>query len=119
MNRTPDGSAPIGAVTDKWIPDNPNGSGWAPVDWTSAVRGSFYHYQHGEPLDTARAKLPAFYRVVTRLESDELEPHENSYFVPSAHLADFVAEIALASGAEVLWHIAPEPEPPAESRVIG
>jgi hypothetical protein len=22
-----------------WVPDNPDGSGWADVDWVSAVRG--------------------------------------------------------------------------------
>ncbi len=103
--------------SSKWIPDNPDGSGWAPVDWTSAVQGSFYHYRHGAPLDLAHEELPDFYRVVTRLESDDLEPHENSYYVPSLSLADFVAEIALAGGAEVLWHIEPEPDPPVESRV--
>lgn len=100
-----------------WVPDNEDGSGWAPVDWISAVRGSFYHYRHGEPLELARATLPAYYRVVTRLESDDLQPHENSYFVPRVNLADFVAEIALAGGAEVLWHIESEPDPPAASRV--
>ena len=30
-----------------WTPDNPDGSGWADIDWVSAVRGSKYHYQHG------------------------------------------------------------------------
>ncbi|MCD6056794.1 MAG: hypothetical protein K0Q89_324, partial [Thermomicrobiales bacterium] len=29
-----------------WIPDNPDGSGWAEVDWVSASRGSRYHYRH-------------------------------------------------------------------------
>ena len=102
--------------TEHWVPDNPDGSGWAPVDWTSAAAGSFYHYRHGEPFEIAQAALPPFYRVVTRLESDELEPHENSYFVPGASLADFVAEIVLAGGVEVLWHIEPATDPPSESR---
>ena len=52
-----------------WIPDNPDGSGWADVDWVSASRGSRYHYRHvGSAAEEAR--LPAFYRVVTRLESE-------------------------------------------------
>ena len=102
-----------------WVPDNPDGSGWAEVDWASAVRGSRYHYRHGEPLPEARALLPCFYRVVTRLESDDLEPHENSYFVPQTRLADFLAEIALAGGAETIWHVEPCPEPPPERRVAG
>ena len=42
-----------------WIPDNPDGSGWAEVDWASVSRGSRYHYQHGEPLEIAESKRPA------------------------------------------------------------
>jgi hypothetical protein len=117
MTKTDSGRGSEVSRPDKWVPDNSDGSGWAPVDWTSAVQGSYYHYQHGDPCERARAGLPAFYRVVTRLESGDLEPHENSYYVPSAALADFVAEIALAGGAEALWHVEPEPEPPVESRV--
>ena len=98
-----------------WIPDNPDGSGWADVDWASAARGSRYHYRHGEPVAAANRKRPPFYRVVTRLESDALEPHENSYFIPRERLADFLAEIALAGGAEILWHVEPTAEPPPES----
>ena len=100
-----------------WVPDNPDGSGWAEVDWASAVRGSRYHYRHGAPLAEARAALPPFYRVVTRLESAALAPHENSYYVPRERLADFLAELALAGGAEVVWHVEPCREPPLESRV--
>jgi hypothetical protein len=100
-----------------WIPDNPDGSGWADVDWVSAVRGSRYHYRHGEPREHALAALPPFYRVVTRLESSELIPHENSYYVPRERLADFLAELALAGGAEVVWHVEGSAEPPPESRV--
>lgn len=100
-----------------WVPDHPDGSGWADVDWVSAVRGSRYHYRHVGPLAEERAKLPAFYRVVTRLESAELHPHENSYYVPRESLADFLAEISVAGGAEVIWHVEPCSEPPAESRV--
>jgi len=70
-----------------WIPDNPDGSGWADVDWASAVRGSRYHYRHAEPLAEARALQPPCYRVVTRLESAELHAHENSYYVPREVLA--------------------------------
>ena len=105
------------AADQHWVPDNPDGSGWANVDWASAVRGSRYHYRHGEPLPVARRGLPPFYRVVTRLETAELEPHENSYFVPSDLLADFLAEVALSGGAETIWHVEPCPRPPAESRV--
>jgi hypothetical protein len=100
-----------------WIPDNPDGSGWADVDWASAVRGSRYHYRHTAPLAEARAVLPPFYRVVTRLESEHLHAHENSYYVPRHLLADFLAELALAGGAEIVWHVEPCPEPPLESRV--
>lgn len=100
-----------------WVPDNPDGSGWADVDWTSAVRGSRYHYRHGLDREQAQAMLPPFYLVMTRLESEELEPHENSYYVPAPALADFVAELSLAGGAETIWHIEPCPDPPAESRV--
>jgi len=101
----------------RWIPDNPDGSGWADVDWVSAVRGSRYHYCHALPFAAARAALPPFYRIVTRLESATLIPHENSYYVPCDRLADFLAEVTLAAGAEVIWHIEPCPDPPAESRV--
>ncbi|HET7093650.1 MAG TPA: hypothetical protein VFI22_09240, partial [Thermomicrobiales bacterium] len=49
---------------NRWVPDNPDGSGWAPVDWMTAIRGSRYHYRHGEPLAAAQALRPPFYRVV-------------------------------------------------------
>ena len=101
----------------RWVPDNPDGSGWADVDWVSAVRGSRYHYRHGEPREEALAALPPFYRVITRLESPELIPHENSYYVPRERLADFLAELVLAGGAEVVWHVEPCLDPPPESRV--
>ena len=70
-----------GAKSDKqWVPDNPDGSGWANVDWTSSVRGSRYHYRHGPPRDEAELKRPAWYVVVTRLDTPLLHaPHENSY----------------------------------------
>ncbi len=100
-----------------WVPDNPDGSGWAAVDWVSAARGSRYHYRHGEPVAEARALQPPFYRIVTRLESSALEPHENSYYVPHDRLADFLAELSLAGGAEVIWHVEPCSAPPVESRV--
>ncbi|HEU0116627.1 MAG TPA: hypothetical protein VFQ80_18185 [Thermomicrobiales bacterium] len=104
-------------AADRWLPDNPDGSGWAPVDWTTAIRGSRYHYRHGEPLTAARALRPPFYRVVTRLESAALEPHENSYFVPAAVLADFLAELSLLGGAETIWHVEPCSAPPPESNI--
>ena len=100
-----------------WVPDHPDGSGWADVDWASAVRGSRYHYRHAEPVAEARAAQPPFYRIVTRLESAELHAHENSYFVPREQLADFLAELALTGGAEIVWHVEPCAAPPSESRV--
>jgi hypothetical protein len=102
---------------ERWVPDNADGSGWAEVDWISSIRGSRYRYRHGLPLNEAVRELPGFYRVVTRLESSSLEPHENTYFVPRERLADFIAEVALAGGAEKLWHVEPCQHPPAESNV--
>lgn len=101
----------------RWIPDNPDGSGWADVDWVSAARGSRYHYRHAEPLAEATARRSPFYRVVTRLESPGLHAHENSYYVAADRLADFLAELSLAAGAEVVWHVEPCREPPPESNV--
>ena len=112
-------SGPVERVDRFWTPDNPDGSGWADVDWVSAIRGSRYHYQHGAPFEAAMAALPSFYRVVTRLESDILIPHENSYYIPREHLADFLSELAMAGGIETIWHVEPCPEPPIESRVRG
>ena len=102
---------------ERWVPDNPDGSGWADIDWVSAVRGSRYYYRHGAPLAEVRAAQPPFYRIVTRLESATLAPHENSYYVPNDRLADFLAEVVLAGGAEVIWHVEPCVAPPVESRV--
>lgn len=118
MNAADHHREPYADVEPRWVPDNPDGSGWAPVDWTSAVQGSRYHYCHGPAREIAQARLPPFYRVVTRLQSSELEPHENTYFVRNDRLADFVAEISLAGGAEAIWHIEPEFNPPPESRVM-
>ncbi|HEU5434276.1 MAG TPA: hypothetical protein VFU81_21570 [Thermomicrobiales bacterium] len=109
--------AAVGAGGERWVPDNPDGSGWAAVDWMTAIRGSRYHYRHGESLAEARALRPPFYRVVTRLESAALEPHENSYYVPAGVLADFLAEVVLLGGAETIWHVEPCAAPPAESNV--
>lgn len=101
-----------------WIPDNPDGSGWADVDWVSAVRGSRYHYCHGAPRQEALQQLPLFYRVVTRLDTPHLHaPHENSYYVPRELLADFLAELSMAAGAEMIWHVEACAEPPAEAKV--
>lgn len=108
-----------GAGDHLWIPDNPDGSGWANVDWVSASRGSRYHYRHAGLIDDERSRLPRFYRVVTRLESEELHAHENTYYVACDRLADFLAEISLAGGAEVIWHVEPCPDPPPESRATG
>ena len=63
------------------------------------------------------AALPPFYRVVTRLESEILIPHENSYYIPREQLGNFLAEMALAGGIEQVWHVEPCADPPAESRV--
>lgn len=101
----------------RWVPDHPDGSGWADVEWASVARGTRYHYRHGLRRDLAAAELSPYYAVVTRLESDELEPHENTYYVSRDQLADFLAEVTLATGAEQLWHIEPCPNPPAQSRV--
>ena len=101
-----------------WIPDNPDGSGWADVDWVSATRGTRYHYRHVGAVEEERALLPRFYRIVTRLESDVLHAHENSYYVPSDRLADFLAEISIAGGAEVIWHVEGCDQPPVESRAL-
>jgi len=101
-----------------WVPDNPDGSGWAAVDWVSTIAGSRYRYEHGRPHDEAVAALPPYYRIVTRLDTPLLHaPHENSYYVPRAHLADFLTELALAGGVETIWHVEPCLDPPAESRV--
>lgn len=113
-----DGVTSDGTRRDLWVPDNPDGSGWAPIDWASTAQGSRYHYRHGEPLEVARATAPPFYRIVTRLESETLAPHENSYYVPRDRLADFLAEISLAGGAELVWHVEPCTHPPPESGVV-
>jgi hypothetical protein len=110
------GRAPGDADDRRWVPDNPDGSGWADVDWASAVRGTRYHYRHGLPLAEARAALPPYYAIVTRLESTDLEPHENTYYLPNDRLADFLAELTLAGGVEIVWHVEPCADPPAESR---
>ncbi len=100
-----------------WIPDNPDGSGWADVDWVSVTRGSRYHYRHGEPIDVARAKRPPFYRIVTRLETERIIAHENIYYVPGSKLADFVGELVWHGGDEVIWHIEPCDKPPGEAQI--
>jgi hypothetical protein len=99
-----------------WIPDNPDGSGWADVDWVSAAQGSRYHYRHVGSVAEERSLLPQFYRVVTRLESATLHPHENSYYISHHRLADFLAELSLAGGAETIWHVEPCLTPPPESK---
>ena len=58
-----------------------------------------------------RTDLP----LVAAFQEYELkEAHRNKN---SADLADFLAEVSLAGGAEVIWHVEPCPEPPAEARV--
>jgi len=102
---------------ERWLPDNDDGSGRSDVDWASTARGSRYHYRH--VLDPESETRPAFYRVVTRIESADLNvPHENSYFIPRANLADFAMELSLSGGDECIWHIEPCPSPPLESRII-
>lgn len=101
-----------------WIPDNPDGSGWADIDWVSAVQGSRYHYQHGLPLAEAEKQRPRFYLVRTRSESEQIPtPHENTYYIPAANLADFLSELLWNGGAEVIWHIEPVDGAPPEARV--
>lgn len=106
-----------GQRKDFWVPDNADGSGWADVDWVSATRGSRYHYRHGEPLEQARHELPPLFKVTTRLESDEIKPHINMYFVPGARLHDFVEELVWNGGAERLWSVEPKERAPDEARV--
>lgn len=99
-----------------WIPDNPDGSGWAIVDWTSVARGRKYFYRHAESDADARRLRPFWYRVVTRIDTPLVHaPHENSYYVTADELSDFLAEVILAGGNEVLWQIEPIEEPPVES----
>ncbi len=101
-----------------WLPDNPDGSGWAEVDWASAVRGSRYFYRHAESDAEARALRPPFYRVVTRIDTPNLHaPHENAYYVTSERLADLLAELAIAGGDEIVWHIEGCESPPDENLV--
>jgi len=100
-----------------WVPDNPDGSGWADVDWVSATRGSRYHYRHGEALEVAIRELPPFFKVVTRLESEKIRPHVNTYYVAGPRLHDFVEELVWNGGAERLWFIEPVDEAPPEARV--
>ena len=104
--------------TEHWVSDNPDGSGWAEVDWVSAIRGSRDHYQHGHLQPDAERQRPLWYRVVTRLDTPALHaPHENSYFVAARALADFLAELTMAGGDEQIWHIEPCPEPPPEANL--
>ncbi|HYI24603.1 MAG TPA: hypothetical protein VD767_04265 [Thermomicrobiales bacterium] len=100
---------------DLWVPDNPDGSGWADVDWVSVGQGSRYHYRHAEPLAESLALRPRFYRVVTRLETERIIPHENTYYVRGEALADFLGELVWNGGAEAIWHIEPCAEPPSEA----
>ncbi len=100
-----------------WIPDNPDGSGWADVDWASVTQGSRYHYHHGEPIEVARAKRSPFFKIVTRLETERIIAHENTYYVPGSNLADFVGELVWHGGDEVIWHIEPCVDPPTEAQV--
>lgn len=103
------------STEEHWIPDHEDGSGWAPVDWGSVIMGTRYHYRHASPRSTAHEGLPAYYRVVTRLESAAILPHENTYYVPNRLLADFLAELAFLGGAETVWHVEPCADPPPEA----
>ena len=106
------------AAGAQWVPDFPDGSGWAEVDWVSAIRGSRYHYRHGAERPDADRQRPRWYRVVTRLDTPALHaPHENSYFVAAGALADFLAELTMAGGDEQIWHIEPCPAPPPEANL--
>jgi hypothetical protein len=37
--------------------------------------------------------------------------------VPAGALSDFLAELTMAGGDELIWHIEPCPQPPPEARV--
>lgn len=101
-----------------WIPDNPDGSGWADIDWVSAVQGSRYHYRHGEPLAEAIAARPPYYLIRTRSETEQIPtPHENTYYIPAANLHDFLVELGWSGGSEIIWHIEPVDEVPDEAQV--
>jgi hypothetical protein len=100
-----------------WVPDNPDGSGWADVDWVSATRGSRYHYRHGGEYAEDVKTLPPLFRVTTRLESERIRPHVNTYYVPGPKLHDFVEELVWNGGAERIWTIEPAPDAPPEARV--
>ncbi len=102
-----------------WIPDNPDGSGWTDIDWVSVSQGSRYHYRHGDSLDVAQAKRPRFYKVITRLETERIIAHENTYYVAATHLADFVGELVWHGGDEAIWHIEPCDDPPVEANIHG
>lgn len=102
---------------DLWVPDNPDGSGWADVDWVSATQGSRYHYRHGEPYEEAVEALPPLFKVVTRLESEDIQPHINTYYVPAVRLHDFVEEVVWNGDNERLWSIEPTTSAPPEARV--
>jgi hypothetical protein len=102
---------------DLWVPDKPDGSGWADVDWVSATRGSRYHYRHGEAYEDDVTSLPSLFQVTTRLESDHIRPHLNTYYVPGPKLHDFVEELVWNAGAERIWTIEPADEAPPEARV--
>jgi hypothetical protein len=100
-----------------WVPDNPDGSGWADVDWVSATRGSRYHYRHGADYAEDVKTLPPLFKVTTRLESERIRPHVNTYYVPGPKLHDFVEELVWNGGAERIWAIEPAPKAPSEARV--
>lgn len=101
-----------------WIPDNPDGSGWADIDWVSAVQGSRYHYEHGAPLDEALSNRPPYYLVRTRSETEQIPmPHENTYYIPSENLHDFLIELGWSGGSEIIWHIEPVTQVPDEARL--
>lgn len=103
---------------DLWVPDNPDGSGWADVDWASATRGSRYRYEHGLPLADAERQRSSWYEVVTRSETEAIPtPHENTYYVAGSQLADFLAEMVWNGGSEVIWHVGPIDQPPEEAHV--
>jgi hypothetical protein len=101
-----------------WVPDHPDGSGWGDVDWVSAAKGSRYHYRHAESDERAQRLRPPYFRIVTRLDTPGLHaPHENTYYIPSRSLTDFLAELVLAGGNEEIWHVEPCPDPPQEANL--
>ena len=78
-----------------WIPDNPDGSGWAAVDWVSASQGSRYHYSH---TGLARGRAATVAGVLQGGDPPRVTPApppSEQLLRRRERLADFLAEISL------------------------